>query len=116
MGGGVSTYDSWGMDEAALDGGVWPAGFNGAESTLPTVEDNTEWWGNCAQELGVGLCGFGDCPAPGDDVIMIGGDEQASCCGVGAVDKELVVDAVWVWGVGDVDEPEVVESAVECST
>ncbi len=41
------------------------------------------------------------------------GYKQAAGVGVGAVDEDLVVDALWVTVVGDVDEPERCESAVE---
>ena len=32
---------------------------------------------------------------------------------VGAVDEDLIVDAVGIWGVGDVNKPEGCEAAVE---
>ena len=35
---------------------------------------------------------------------------------MGTVDEDLVVDALWVTVVGDVDEPERFESAVKCPT
>lgn len=47
-------------------------------------------------------------------MIMVGCDKQASCARVGAVDEDLVVDALRVWLIGDTDEPEVGESSVEC--
>ena len=55
-------------------------------------------------------------PVPCDDVVVAGCDEQASGGGVGAVDEDLVVDALWVTVVGDVGEPERFESAVKCPT
>lgn len=51
---------------------------------------------------------------PGNDVVEAGSDEQAPCGCVGAVDEYLVVDAMGVWGVGYVNEPEVGESAGQC--
>lgn len=39
--------------------------------------------------------------------------EQAAGVGVGAVDEDLVVDPVGVWDVGNIDEPQRFESAVE---
>ncbi len=44
-------------------------------------------------------------------MVEAGGDEEASGLGVGAVDEYLVVDAVGVGLVGDVDEPEGAEPA-----
>ena len=52
-------------------------------------------------------------PVPCDDVVVAGCDEQASGGGVGAVDEDLVVDPVGVWGVGYIDEPQRGEPAVE---
>ncbi|CAB0821507.1 hypothetical protein FRC0263_02394 [Corynebacterium diphtheriae] len=60
--------------------------------------------------------GFVFGPVPCDDVVVAGCDEQASGSGVGVVDEALVVDALWVTVVGDVDEPERFESAVKCPT
>lgn len=45
-------------------------------------------------------------PVPGDDVSACSCYQQASCGGVGAVDEGLVVYAVRVWCVGDVNIPE----------
>ena len=52
-------------------------------------------------------------PVPGDDVVVAGCDEQAAGVGVGAVDEDLVVDAVGVWGIGHIDKPQRGEPAVE---
>ena len=49
----------------------------------------------------------------GDDVVTACGYEQAAGGGVGAVDEDLVVDSVGGWGIGDIDEPQRGEPAVE---
>ncbi len=47
-------------------------------------------------------------------MVEAGGDAEASGLGVGAVDKYVVVDAVGVGLVGDVDKPEGAEPAGDC--
>ena len=61
----------------------------------------------------VGFGGFAFGPVPGGNVVMAYSDKQAACCGVGAVDEDLVVDAVGVWGVREINKPERLEAAVE---
>ena len=61
----------------------------------------------------VGVGGFAFGPVPGNNVVMACCYKQAACCGVGAVDEDLVVDAVGVWGVGDINKPKRCEAAVE---
>ena len=57
--------------------------------------------------------GFVFGPVPGDDVVVAGCHEQASGGGVGAVDEDLIVNALRVTVVGDVDKPKRFESAVK---
>ena len=102
-----------GMHEAALDECVGPAGFDCGVRALAPVEDNAQWFGDLAEQLCVGVCGFVFGPVPGDDVVAACGNEQTTGVGVGGVDEDLVVDPVRVRGVGDVDEPERFKPAVE---
>lgn len=51
-------------------------------------------------------------PVPCNDVIVAGCDKKAACRCVCAVDEDAVVDALRVWLVRDIDEPEISESSV----
>ena len=44
-------------------------------------------------------------PVPRNDVVAVGCHKQAASRGVGAVDEDLIVDALRGTVVGDVDEP-----------
>lgn len=61
------------------------------------------------EETGVVVGVFFGAPPPGDDVIEGAGYEEAFGVEVGAVDEELIVDAVGVVVAGDLDKPVVVE-------
>lgn len=55
-------------------------------------------------------------PVPRNDVVAAGCHKQAASRGVGAVDEDLIVDALQGTVVGDVDEPKRLESAIKCPT
>ena len=46
-------------------------------------------------------------------MVTAGRHKQASGVGIGAVDEDLIVEPVRVWGVGNIDEPQRFEAAVE---
>ena len=52
-------------------------------------------------------------PVPRNDVVAAGCHKQTASCGVGAVDEDLIVDALQGTVVGDVDEPKRFESAIK---
>ena len=108
---GVAAY----VDEAALNGGVWPALFDGFVSATGAVCGHDEGFGDHVEEFGVVVGGFSCAPVPGDDVLAGCSDKQAFFVEVGAVNKKLVVDAVRVRFARDDDEPKVGEPADECA-
>ena len=103
------------VDEAALDRGVWPALFEGFVCATGAVCGDDDGFGDQVEEFGVVIGGFSCAPVPGDDVIAGCGDKQAFFVEVGAVYKELVVDAVRVWFARDDDEPEEGKPADKCA-
>ena len=108
---GVAAY----VDEAALDRGVWPALFDGFVCATGAVCGHDEGFGDQVEEFGVVVGGFSCAPVPGNDVFAGCSDKQAFFVEVGAVNKQLVVDAVRVWFAWDDDEPEVGEPADQCA-
>ena len=79
---------------------------------MAAVEDDAQRFSDLREQLGVGVGGFAFRPVPCDDVVIAGRDEQAASGGVGAVDEDLVVDAVRFTIVGYIDEPKWRESAI----
>lgn len=88
-----------------MDGGGWPACLDSGVGAASAVADDDLGWGDVFDQADVGGGVFACGPVPGDDVGGGRCDQKASYGGVGAVDEDLVVDAVGVWLVGYVDVP-----------
>lgn len=77
------------------------------------VEDDAERLGDFVKKLRVCVDSFVFGPVPSNDVVAAGCHKQAARRGVGAVDEDLIVDALRGTVVGDVDEPKRFESAIK---
>ena len=115
--GGVAAYHALGVDEAALDFRGRPALFDRAVCALAAVDDGDEWGFDAFEQSLVVAGGFVFAPVPGNDVVDTGGHDQTPAGGVGAVDKDLVVDPpdVFDGGIRHVNKPARFKAALQCS-